>query len=206
VLWLRTSVRPSNPVLVTFLAALVGVAFVISHGDPASIVRGSVSWGDGLVLAGVISFVLYTLGAAEFREFSPLRYTALTAGLGWLTIAGATVAATASGWKPLPSGGDVWAVTPQLAYITFLGAVAAVVAWNAAVGTIGPQNTSLFGNLLPVSTFAIQITRGYRPSALELGGAALTVAALVASNLLARRQAQPRPSVETAREELPEAA
>jgi drug/metabolite transporter (DMT)-like permease len=45
----------------------------------------------------------------------------------------------------------------------------------------------LFSNLIPVTTFAIEIVRGYRPSAVELLGAGLTIGALVASNLLARR-------------------
>lgn len=208
VIWLRTRVAPAPPVLATFALALVGVFFVVTHGDPGSIARGSVGWGDGLVLAGVISFVFYTLGAGDFPELSPLRYTALTAGLGWLTVAAATVAATLSGWRPLPSAGDVWAVTPQIAYITLLGAVVAVLAWNAAVGTIGAQNTALFVNLVPIVAFAVQVIRGYRPAALEVGGAVLTVLALVAANLLARRPRvqTPRPVHVVRREELAKAA
>jgi drug/metabolite transporter (DMT)-like permease len=186
VLWARTGVRPRRFVLITFPAALFGVALVISRGDLTSI-GGSVGWGDALVLAGVVSFVVYTISAGEFPGFSPLRYTALTASLGWTTILGATVIATVSGLEPLPSAGSVWSVTPQLAYITFLGAVVAVLLWNASVGSIGAQNTALSGNLLPVTTFAIEIARGYRPGGLELAGAAITIGALVASNLLARR-------------------
>jgi drug/metabolite transporter (DMT)-like permease len=186
VLWVRTRVAPSRSVLATFVVALVGVFLVVTHGDPASIADGSVGWGDALVLGGVVSFVVYTLGAAGFPELSPLRYTALTAALGWLTVAAATLAVTLSGWKPLPSAGDVWAVTPQIAYITFLGAVVAVLAWNASVGSIGPQNTALFVNLVPVVAFTVQIGRGYRPAVLEIAGAAVTVLALVAANLLSR--------------------
>ena len=48
----------------------------------------------------------------------------------------------------------------------------------------------LFGNLIPVTTFAIEIARGYRPSGVELFGVGLTLGALVASNLLARRPAR----------------
>ena len=66
----------------------------------------------------------------------------------------------------------------------------AVLTWNAAIRLIGPQNAVLFGNLIPVTTFAIVIVRGYRPGAVELGGAALTILALVASNLLVRRSAR----------------
>jgi drug/metabolite transporter (DMT)-like permease len=209
ILWLRTHTAPSRGVLATFAIALVGVFFVVTHGAPASIAHGSVGWGDGLVLAGVISFVFYTLGAGEFRDFSPLRYTALTAGLGWLTLAAATLAVTLSGWKSEPSAADVWAVTPQIAYITILGAVVAVLAWNAAVGSIGAQNTALFVNLVPIVAFTIQVARGYRPAALEIVGAVVTILALVAANLLSRPRTK-RPVVVTqvpgAEQELAKAA
>ncbi len=107
VLWQRTRVRPSAATFALLAVALAGVALVISGGHPTTIVGGSIGWGDGLVLGGVLSFVIYGLGAAQFREFSPLRYTALTAGLGWITIAAATAAAAAPGLVPLPSGGAV---------------------------------------------------------------------------------------------------
>jgi len=205
VLWQRTRLRPSVATFVLLGLALAGVALVISGGDPASIVNGSIGWGDGLVLAGVFAFVLYGLGAAELPGFSPLRYTALTAALGWITITAATAIATGAGLVPLPSAGDVWSIAPQIAYLTVPGAVVAVVTWNAAIGRLGPQNAVLFGNLIPVTTFAIEIARGYRPGGLELAGAALTIGALVANNLLARQSA-PAAAQEPAREPLAEAA
>jgi drug/metabolite transporter (DMT)-like permease len=204
VLWRRTRTRPSATTFALLAVALAGVALVISGGDPASIVDGSIGWGDGLVFAGVFSFVLYGLGAGEFPGFSPLRYTTLTAALGWLTLASATAVAAGSGLVAFPSGADLWSVTPQLAYLAIPGAVVAVLTWNAAIGLIGPQNAVLFGNLIPVTTFAIEIVRGYRPVAVELGGAALTIGALVAANVVARRT---RIARATARElELAEAA
>lgn len=206
VLWLRSRIRPARSTLVALAVALFGVALVISRGDLASIASGAIGWGDALVLGGVLSFVLYTLGASEFDDFSPLRFTTLTATFGWVAITLATIVGTAVGLVHEPTVGDVSAVMPQLAYITFVGAVLAVVTWNAAVGKIGPQNTALFGNLIPITTFAIEIGRGYRPHPLELLGAALTVGALVASNLLLRRnvrrlRAAPEPSFERFEEE-----
>ena len=153
----------------------------------------------------MFSFVLYGLGAARFTDFSPLRYTTLTAALGWLTIAAATVVALAAGLVPAPSGSTLAATTPQIAYLALPGAFLAVLTWNAAIGMIGPQNAVLFGNLIPVTTFAIEIVRGYRPNAVELGGAALTITALVASNLVARRAGRAT-AVEPDYEELLEAA
>ena len=191
VLWHRTRVRPTAATFVLLGVALAGVALVISGGDPASIVDGSIGWGDALVLGGVFSFVLYGLGAAEFPGWSPLRYTTLTASLGWVTIAAATAAAIGLGLVPSPSAHDLWSVSPQIAYLALPGAFLAVLAWNASIGILGPQNAVLFGNLIPVTTFAIEIVRGYRPGAVELLGAALTIGALVASNILSRRAGRP---------------
>lgn len=206
VLWARTGKRPARITFVTLAVALFGVALVISRGHPTTLWTGSLGWGDALVLGGVLSFVLYTLGAANHRDMSALRYTALTAALGWPAILAATLIGTAAGWLTSPSGSDLWAVTPQLAYLSVPGAVLAVLTWNAAVERVGPQTTSLFGNLIPVSTFAIEIVRGYRPGTLELTGAVIAIGALVAYNLLSRPGANGSEHTAEAREVLAEAA
>ena len=190
VLWRRTGARPGRATFGFLALALAGVALVISGGHPTTIVSGAIGWGDGLVLAGVFSFVLYGLGAARFTDFSPLRYTALTAALGWLVIAAASALALGAGLVAVPSASQLGNVAPQIAYLALPGAFVAVLTWNAAIGLIGPQNAVLFGNLIPVTTFAIEIVRGYRPDAAELAGAGITVAALVANNLVARRPAR----------------
>jgi drug/metabolite transporter (DMT)-like permease len=207
VLWLRNGARPSRLTFVCLVVALAGVSLVISGGHPSTLLHGSLGIGDLLVLGGVLSFVLYTIGAADHRELSPLRYTALTATLGWPAIAAATLVGTAAGWLSTPSGSDWVAVTPQLAYLALPGAVIAVLFWNAAVERLGAQTTSLFGNLIPISTFTIETIRGYRPSLLELVGALITVAALVANNLLARPRPADRPEADQeSADELLEAA
>ena len=142
VLWRRTGRRPARATFALLGVALFGVALVVSAGHPSSLVHGAIGWGEVLVLAGVFSFVLYSLGAAEFSNFSPLRYTALTAALGWLTIAGATVVATATGLVERPSAHQLASVAPQILYLAIPGAFVAVLTWNAAIASIGPQNAS----------------------------------------------------------------
>jgi drug/metabolite transporter (DMT)-like permease len=190
VLWRRTRVRPSRTTFTMLGLALAGVALVISGGHPASIFAGAIGWGDALVFAGVFSFVLYGLGASSFPDFSPLRYTALTAALGWVTLAAATAVALGAGLVPTPSLHELWNISPQIAYLALPGAFVAVLTWNGAIRLIGAQNAVLFGNLIPITTFTIEIARGYRPTVVELAGAGLTIGAVVANNLLARR---PRP-------------
>ncbi|MEV0213773.1 EamA family transporter [Micromonospora sp. NPDC050695] len=70
-----------------------------------------------------------------------------------------------------------------------MGAVIAVLAWNTGVQRLGAANAALFMNLVPVTTFAVQIARGYRPDPIELVGAAITIAALIAANLATRPRA-----------------
>ena len=171
----------------------------------------------GLVLRGFLgrysttkavwaSSVIFALFHLDLRQAA----IALTAGLGWTVIAGATLVADALDLLPATSAGDFGAIVPQLAYISLLGAVVAVLTWNASVRRIGPQNAALFGNLIPVTAFAIAIARGYQPRALELGGAGLTLAALVAANMLARRRLErapvARPSAAPAAGRLPRRA
>jgi drug/metabolite transporter (DMT)-like permease len=205
VLWVRNRVRPSATTFTALVVALVGVALVISRGHPSTLWTGSLGWGDVLVLGGVVSFILYTVGAAQHADLTPLRYTALTAALGWPVIAAATLVGTGAGWLSTPSGGDLWAVTPEILYLTIPGAVIAVLTWNAAVELIGPQTTALFGNLIPVSTFTIEIARGYRPGLVELLGALIAIAALVANNLLSRPRSTPA-ARQAAEKELRQAA
>ena len=196
-----TRVRPSRATLVALVVALFGVALVISRGHPSTLWSGSLGWGDVLVLGGVLSFVLYTIGAANHRDLSALRYTTLTAALGW------PGDLRRNRWREPPPAGA--RLPPRQTcgrsrrrslYLAIPGAVLAVLTWNAAVELIGPQTTSLFGNLIPISTFAIEMARGYRPGLVELLGAVLTIGALVTDNLLKRRAARPAEPEHAARE------
>ena len=179
------------PSKITFgfaLLALAGLLLVIGHGDPMTVFHGGINGGDLLVLIGTISFVGYTLGARRFSDWSALRYTALSAPLGTITIVAVTGIATLAGWYAAPSIGDIGAIWWQMIYVIAIGALAAVLAWNEGVRRLGAPNAALFMNLVPVVAFAIAIARGYQPDAAELGGAALTVAALIGANLAARQE------------------
>jgi drug/metabolite transporter (DMT)-like permease len=164
--------------------ALAGVGLVITGGDPAAALRGGA--GDVLVLLAAICWVRYTLGAAEFPGWSPLRYTALSAIGGTLAIVAVAVVGDVAGWLSVPSGADLSAVAPQLAYVVVLGAIVGVLGWNAGVRRLGPADAALFMNLVPVTAFAIQAARGSSPGAIELAGAVVTLAALVGANLAGR--------------------
>jgi drug/metabolite transporter (DMT)-like permease len=187
--WVRDGERPLRVQLASVVAALLGVSLVITKGDPSALVDGGFGIGHVMVLVGVVAWVRYTLGAAEFPGWSPLRFTALTAVLGTVSILAITLVADVAGWLSPPSAGDVSAIVPQLGYLIVFGAVVGVLAWNAGVQRLGPSNAALFLNLVPVTAFAIEAARGTSPTVVEIAGATLTVAALVTANLAGRRAA-----------------
>lgn len=183
--WRMTGDRPAAALLGFVAMAFAGVALVVVGNDPAAAVRGGV--GDLLVLAGAVCWVQYTLSAGTaFDGWSPLRFTALSAAAGSITIVGVAAIGDLTGVLAPPSGAQLSAAAPGLAYVVVLGAVVGVLGWNAGVRRLGPSNAALFMNLVPVTTFVIEAFRGSTPSAIEVGGAALTLLALVGANATTR--------------------
>jgi drug/metabolite transporter (DMT)-like permease len=191
--WLITRVPP-RPAIVGFaVLALVGAAMVISGGDPVRLAEGGLSGGDALIFLGAASFVGYALGARRFADFSPLRYTALSAAGGTVTILAVTEALTFAGAEHAPSLADVGAVWWQLLYAVVVAAVIAVLAFNEGLRRLGPSGNALWGNLIPIVAFAIAVGQGVAPSVGELAGTALTIVALAGANLAGRAQLSVRP-------------
>ncbi len=83
ILWRLGQGRPSRSTLAALVFAVLGVAVVIGRGDPLNVFRGALGWGDLLVLAGVASFLVYTIGARTCRashRFATRRSPPASAG------------------------------------------------------------------------------------------------------------------------------
>ena len=198
VLWARTGVPPRTSTWWTGAAALLGVGLVLGDGHLTRVLQGGGGLGDLLVLLGATCWVVYTTGAGRVPDWSPLRYTALSASAGSVVIAAIALTLTATGVLHAPTPSDVAAVGWQLGYITVVAAVVAVLCWNHAMRALGPQDGVLFINLVPVTAFVVQALRGDPPHPGELLGVGITLGALVVNNLLGRR-AQPARSASVAR-------
>jgi drug/metabolite transporter (DMT)-like permease len=183
--WARDGVRPRRSTLALIAVALAGVLLVITKGRLSGL--SSFGSGDLLMVGSVVGWAFYTHGSSRFPHFSALRYAALTAAAGTATILFATVLADAIGAQHLPSAVDLGRVWPELAYLVFIGAVLAMLAWNTGIRRLGAPNTALFMNLVPVTALVLAIVQGYRPGVVELVGMAVTVGAIVTANLLGRR-------------------
>src|SRR4051812_425223 len=142
VVWARTRVAPAPAQFAFVAVALAGVALVISRGRLSDLVGGGLG-GDALVLVGATLFVFYTMGAASLPDWSPLRYTALSAIGGTLSIVAITLVSTAFGWVDAPSGHDLSVTAPAMAYVILAAAVVAVLSWNSGIRLLGAPNGTL---------------------------------------------------------------
>src|SRR6266567_2063813 len=191
VAWWLGGVRPPRATLEFLGVALLGVLLVVTKGHLTGVFVVGTGLGDLLMFLGAVSWVIYSLGAADFPSWSPLRYTALTCILSLPAILGLTTIATASGYVSTPSAGDVESVGWQLAYIIGIASVLGVLSWNAGNKLLGVTNGMLFINFVPVTVFAIRIAQGHHFQPIEFVGAALVIGALIAHNAVLRRAAAP---------------
>ena len=188
--WIWRGVRPARFTIGAMAAAIVGVALVVTKGDPVSALAGGSLYGDLLCLAGGACWVGFVLGVVKFHEWSSLRYSALTCVPGTFVIFLATAIATIAGIAHVPSWTDVSSVGWELGYLVFFTGVVGVLFWNRGIQLLGPLNAVLLGNLIPVITFGIRVGQGHRFAPIEILGAALVIAALVANNLYLRKRAR----------------
>ncbi|MHB8167517.1 MAG: EamA family transporter, partial [Sulfuricella sp.] len=177
--------RPTPLNMAAIALALGGVALVITKGRLSALLHGGEAVADLLILAGALCWVIYTLGAQDFPGWSPLRYTALSCLLAVPSIAVITLLATLTGLAQVPSVGTLAGLINELIYMIMLAGVAAPLAWNTGIKTLGAGGV-LFINFVPVTALIIGWLQGHRLSTAELTGALIVMGALVLGNLSRR--------------------
>ena len=184
--WLFRGIRPAGFTLGMVVLAFSGVFLVITGGDPGKAFGGGAAHWDLLFLAGAFCWVGYTMGAARFPDWSPLRYTAITCTLGVLSLGAITLALTLAGHLQAPSLATVVDLHWTLLYLIVLGGLVAVLSWNTGIKLLGAVNGVLFINFVPITAFTIGILQGRDFSLTEVSGALLVITALVANSLFLR--------------------
>ena len=196
--WVVRGKRPARLTLGATAVALAGVVLVLTRGDLHRLAGGALH-ADALVLAGVVCWVGYTMGAAALPDFSTLRYTALSMTFGAMTIIAVTALATAAGIAHTPAWAVIESIPLEIAYMALVAGVLAVLAWNAGISVLGPANGVLFINLVPITAFVISVAQGHALGIGEIAGVALVIGALVVNNVATRApQAVLRPPAATA--------
>jgi drug/metabolite transporter (DMT)-like permease len=163
------------------IISLIGVLFVITGG---SIVKlHSVSSGDLMVLCGNICWALYgVLGRKYLKGNTPLTTSALTMLIGaicFIPFANFTHG-PATGTMVTEAWLAIW-------FMAIFGSVLAYLWWNRGIIQIGTNRTSIFFNLVPVSTMVITALSGGKVLTVQLVGALLVLAGVILAILKTKR-------------------
>jgi drug/metabolite transporter (DMT)-like permease len=185
--WAVRAQRPAAFTLGCVVVAFAGVVLVITKGDPHVVIAGGEVFGDLLIFCGALSWMTYTLaGAWKFPGWSPLRMTVLTCIPGTVGLLAANLAAVFLGLSAIPSPQEIAALSWQILYFSVGTVVLGVLGFNAAARRLGPLNTMLMLNFVPIGVFGIEAALGRSFAAIEIFGALVVIGALVANNLYLR--------------------
>ena len=186
--WLLDRQRPHWSAWAVVALTVLGVVLV---SGVLSAKDGNVNTalGDLTALVGTFGWVAYTRGQGKLNQLSVIEYTAFTAILAVPGLIAVAVIATLLGFAHVPSASNLTQAAPALAYIVAVGTVAAGLAYNKGVRTLGISQGIVFINFVPVSALLIGLMRGTVPTSAELLGIVLVVSALLLQAKLMKRQA-----------------
>lgn len=180
ILWARTGNRPAARSFGALALAIAGVVLLVTDGDLSRLAGQAAVVPTLMMIAGGTCWVLYSMGAARYPGWSPLRYTALSASGGVMVMLLLWIIAAFAGFVRLPPDAGRWlALAPSLVYLTLLAAVVAVLCWNSGIRALGAQNGMLFINLAPLTALVVGVVSGQAFGRYELVGALLVLASLV---------------------------
>lgn len=179
--WALDGIRPSRVTVLTSLLALAGVVIVSGVLSPHGAGTGeSTAFGDAMAFFGTLGWVWYTRGAAQFADrLDVVEYSALTVVASWPLLVLGAVVATATGVADVPSASGLMLSWHALAYVGLISSAVAVLAFNYGVRTMGAVTGTAFLNFVPVSALLMSVALGKLPSANELLGMSMVVAALL---------------------------
>ncbi|MGL5861965.1 MAG: DMT family transporter [Phycicoccus sp.] len=193
--WAVRQVVPPRGALAFIAMSFIGVVLVVTEGDVLAAVRDPGAYGPAwMIVLGALCWVVYTVGAVFFPTWSPVRYTTVTTGLGLLSAVGITAALLVTGLVTVPGPADVYAVAPELAYMSLVAGFVGVLAWNYGNKMLTPLNGVLFMDVVPVTAFVVSTVTGVVPAPMQVVGAAVTAAALVLNNMYLRHRMTPAPT------------
>lgn len=173
--------RPNPAVWGAVLLGTAGVALVVSSRGGGAAFGGATIAGDLLTFGAVLCWAVFTIGIRALPEgVTPLRLTAIatTAGMPGLVLLALPELGQIP-WAALP-----WTVWAAVGYASILSVVLAYVIWNAMVRQVGSARTALLGMMVPLwAALIAALALGERPTRIQLAGAALIVASVLASRL-----------------------
>jgi len=157
--------------------AFLGVLVTITKGSLAVLASLSFSYGDLLMVGGVLSWTAYTtVGKLVMKDVPPLLATSVS------TLAGSVMLLAASliedGWARLPAVSAQTAL--EMAYLIVFPTVVAFFLFNTGIKRIGASRASAYINLMPVNAIWIAaVFYGETVTPAHLAGAVLIIGGLL---------------------------
>ncbi|GGX04981.1 multidrug DMT transporter [Pigmentiphaga litoralis] len=130
------------------LLSIAGLAYLLSHGEPAALLTAGVRLGDGLMLLASLAYAGYAVLLKKWKL--PLgNWQSLTVQT-WCAVPVLFVYYLANGAPPITQAG-----LPLVLYAGIPASVLAPFLWMLGIARLGPMRTTALMNLLPVFTVAI---------------------------------------------------
>ena len=130
------------------LLSIVGLAYLLSHGDPAALLTAGVRLGDGLMLLASLAYAGYAVLLKKWKL--PLgNWQSLTVQT-WCAVPVLLLYYLYNGAPPITPAG-----LPLVLYAGIPASVLAPFLWMLGIARLGPMRTTALMNLLPVFTVAI---------------------------------------------------
>lgn len=140
------------------LISFIGVSFVIFHGDISNVIDFKLNKGDVFIVVSNLCMAIYTIGCKNWiQKAKSIQVTSFSLVFGTL---GILVFLIFHGFK----FSDIYSVSALehelLIYMALAGSVLAYLFWNFGIRAIGPSNTSVFFNFVPIFTMVISYCQG----------------------------------------------
>ena len=126
-----------------------GLYLVISERNGGLLFSSQNLKGDFLIFLGTILWASYTVLAKPFlKDMSPLKFSAITVGLGTLFY----LPFTARDIMTIPWGTISWRAWASLFFSAFFGLVFGYLIWYYSVKRVGNAKTAIYNNMTPIFT------------------------------------------------------
>ncbi|WP_028217285.1 DMT family transporter [Paraburkholderia oxyphila] len=162
------------------MLSFCGLVYLISSGNPGTLLAGGVHAGDLLMLLAALAYALYGILVRRWHVGLPSwQSTYLQAIAAWVFMLFLELRLPAH--AAMPSRASL----PLIAYAGTLASVVLPFFWMQGIKHLGPNHCSMFMNLLPVATAAIAV--GWFGERLHvyhlLGGGAALIGVILAQTL-----------------------
>ncbi|MBB4613988.1 DMT family transporter [Novosphingobium taihuense] len=163
------------------LVSLLGVAVVVTQGNPARLIAQGINPGDAFMLAATACFALYSTLVRKWRNALP-QVTCLL-----LQATSASIVLAVPFALSHRTGVNA-ANLPIVLYAAVLASIAAPLLWMGGIVRIGPARAANFFNGLPVVAAALAVLfLGERVTLAMLPGALLVIGGVMLAERYAAR-------------------